>query len=77
MPLYHWKSKTFADYANGDIIVSAGSVDKAKAKVRKHIKEEYKNNLDYMARTIQGVEFDMSVKPNIIATDVAIVFGSA
>ena len=77
MPLYHWKSGTFADWAKGDIIVSADSVAKAKTKVKKHIEKEYKHNPDYAARLLKGVEFDMSVKPNVIDTDVVIVYGGA
>lgn len=77
MPLYHWKSGTFSDYSKGDIIVFADTVAKAKAKVKKHIKTEYKNP-DFIKRIfLQGVDYDMSVKPNIIDTDVAIIYGSA
>ena len=33
MNLYHWSSETLADYSNGDIIVMAESVEKARDKV--------------------------------------------
>lgn len=65
MPLYHWKSQTLRDWAEGDIVVSARSVKEAR-KLAIEL-SPYSNTT--------GIASDVSVEPDV--SKAVFIHGSA
>ena len=72
MKLYVWKSKAFADYGYGNIIVMASSIKAARNKAMKQFGDNYSNGY-YKDSVIE----DVAENPEVIDSGCIAIMGSA
>ena len=80
MPLYHWDSYFLGGWGLGRIIVHAGNVEAARAKVVKAAKERYKGSnwpKERIKKNIATFENEIAALPTVIDCGVVFVPGSA